>query len=86
MSKEYKAELKSLLKSKKQLEKDAATVHRECKREINYARRTLIKVEKDAKTDKDEKEIQSSLCALGEKRASSGGDCLGCDEVSQYSR
>ena len=48
MSKEYKAELKSLLKSKKQLEKDAATVHRECKREINYARRTLIKVEKDA--------------------------------------
>ena len=48
MSKEYKAELKSLLKSKKQLEKDAAKVHRECKREINYARRTLIKVEKDA--------------------------------------
>ena len=48
MSKEYKAELKALLKSKKQLEKDAAKVHRECSREIAVARRMLNKIEKDA--------------------------------------
>ena len=48
MSKEYKAELKTLLKSKCHLDKDLKKVLRDCNREITVARRTLNKVEKDA--------------------------------------